>query len=178
MHAGLSPQQAKSVFALDLDGGTFDSSGVTGGFVFNGGLEALALSIAQVLAQQHAGPVAGFGAASASLNVKKGVHWVGRVVEHAAELQPLDGQGQLGGFFFDGEQAGLVAVLLGHVVELAVVGQLAGQVIEGEHNAVERFFLAAELLGSLGVVPDARVFQRGVDGPQTFGFSIVVKGTP
>jgi hypothetical protein len=30
-------------------------------------------------------------------------------------------------------------------------------------HVLERLFLTAEFLGSLGVVPDFRVFQRGVD---------------
>ena len=51
------------------------------------GLEALALAVLQVLAQQHLRPVAGLGAAGAGLDVEEAVARVGRVVEHAAELE-------------------------------------------------------------------------------------------
>jgi hypothetical protein len=66
------------------------------------GLEALALAVLQVLAQQHAGPVAGLGAAGAGLDVDEAVARVGRVAEHAAELELLDRRAQLGGLGLDG----------------------------------------------------------------------------
>jgi hypothetical protein len=55
---------------------------------------------------------------------------------------------------------------------------MALQVGEGDDDAVEQFFLFAQFLGALGVVPDAGVFQAGVDGSQTFEFGIEVKDTP
>ena len=178
MHAGLGAQQAKGVFALDLERGALDAGGIARGFVFDLGLEALALAVAQVLAQQHAGPVAGLGAAGAGLDVDKTVQRVGRVVEHAAEFQALDDLFELGGFVFDVMQAGLVAFILAHLEQLGVVGEFTFQLADGHHHAVERFFLAAQLLGALGVVPDGGVFERGVDGSQAFKFGIVVKDTP
>jgi hypothetical protein len=67
-----------------------DAGHVAVGFVFQRGLEALALAVLQVLAQQHAGPVAGLGAAGAGLDVDEAVQRVGRVVEHAPELEVMN----------------------------------------------------------------------------------------
>ena len=159
VHAGLGAQQAKSVFTLDLDGCALDASGVASGLVFDRDGEAFAFGVAQVLAQQHAGPVAGFGATGPGLDVDKGVQWIGRVVEHAAELEPLDDAGQSRCVGFDGLQAGLVVVVFAHVEQLAVVREFAGERVERDHNAVERFLFAAQFLGALGVVPDGRVFE-------------------
>jgi hypothetical protein len=45
-------------------------------------------------------------------------------------------------------------------------------------HVFERFFFFAEFLGAFGVVPDFRVFQRGVDFVQFSFFGRVVKDTP
>ena len=58
MHTSFGAQQAKGIFALNFDGGAFNASHVACGLVFDRGLEAFAFGIFQVLAQQHAGPVA------------------------------------------------------------------------------------------------------------------------
>jgi hypothetical protein len=44
-------------------------------------------------------------------------------------------------------------------------------------DAVEGLLLLAQLLGALRVVPDARVFERGVDDPQPVSLGIEVKDT-
>jgi hypothetical protein len=75
-------------------------------------------------------------------------------------------------------QAGFVAFLAAHLEQLGVVGQALGQLVEREHHAVELLFFLAQVLGLLGVVPDRRVFQRGVDGSQALGLGSVVKDTP
>jgi hypothetical protein len=75
------------------------------------------------------------------------------------------------------QQAVGVALVLAHRIELGVVGQLGAEVVQRDDNPIERLLLAAELLGALRVVPDGRVFEGRVDGPQAFGFGIVVKDT-
>jgi len=175
--AGLGAQQAEGVFALDLDRGALDARGFTRGLVFDRGLEALAFGVLEVLAQQHAGPVLRLGTACAGLDVDEAVVGVGRVVEHPAELELLDLLAQFLGVVGDGLQARLVAFFLAHLVELGVVGQVTLQALDGQHHAVQRLLFLAQFLGLLGVVPDRRVFQRGVDRPQAFGFGIEVKDT-
>jgi hypothetical protein len=177
VHAGLGAQQAEGVVALDLDGRALDAGGVARGFVLDLRLEALALGVLQVLAQQHAGPVAGLGAAGAGLDVDEGVERVGRVVEHPAEFELLDVGLERGGVIGDGGQAVHVAIGLGHLEELGVVRQPAGEPVERDDHVVEGLLLAAQFLGLLRVVPDGGIFERCVDRPQTFGFGIVVKDT-
>jgi hypothetical protein len=58
---------------------------------------------------------------------------------------------------------GDVAVGLGHLVELAVVGELAAQVVDVGDHRFEQFLLAAQLLRAFRFVPDRRVLERGVD---------------
>ena len=154
------------------------SQSVTGRFVFNCGFETFALGVFQILAQQHAGPVTGLGAAGASLDVDKAVQRVSLVSEHAAELKVCDQRSQFGGFSFDGHQAIVIAFFLAHLKEFKVVGQLAGQVGDGHHHAVQGFFLFAQFLSFFGVIPDRGIFERCVDGSQPFRFGIVVKDTP
>jgi hypothetical protein len=138
VHPGLGAQQAKGVVALDLDGGALDAGGVARGFVLDRRLEALALGVLQVLAQQHAGPVAGLCAAGAGLQVQEAVARVGRLVEHAAELELLDQCGQLGRCLgLDGQQAVVVALVAAHLVQLGVVGELARQVGDRHDHVVQ-----------------------------------------
>ncbi len=178
MHASFGAQQAERVFTVDLDRCALDAGRVAGSFVLNGGRETLAFGIPQVLAHQHAGPVAGFGASGAGLNVDETIQRVGRIVEHPQEFEFLDFRLQLGGIAFDLQQAVFVAFVLAHFKQLGVVCQLGGEPAQRHHDVVERFFLAPEFLCLFRVVPDRRVFQRGVDRPQAFGFGIVVKDTP
>ncbi len=90
MHAGFGAQEAVGVVALDLDGCAADAGDVAVGLFQQFGLEALAFAVLQVLTQQHRGPVAGFGAAGAGLDVDEAVVRVRRIVEHAAELEVGD----------------------------------------------------------------------------------------
>jgi uncharacterized protein YbjQ (UPF0145 family) len=76
------------------------------------------------------------------------------------------------------DQADFVAFILAHLEQLAVVREFAFLLADRHDHAVERLFLAAQLLGASGVVPDGRIFERGVDGSQAFKFGIVVKDTP
>ncbi|MNV08738.1 hypothetical protein D3C71_992090 [compost metagenome] len=177
VHAGFGAQQTIGVFALNFDRGALDAGHVARGFFLDRGLEALAFGVLEVLAQQHARPVAGLGAAGAGLDVHKAVERVGLVAEHAAELQLFDQRAQLGGFGLDGHEARLVAFLLAHLIQLGVVGQLARELVERDDHTGERLLFLAQLLGLLGVVPDRRVFQRCVYRAQAFKFGIEVKDT-
>ena len=96
---------------------------------------------------------------------------------HPAEFELLDVGLEEGGVIGDGGQAVHVGIGLGHLEELGVVRQAAGEPVERDDDVVERLLLAPELLGLLGIVPDRRILERGVDGPQAFGFGIVVKDT-
>ena len=176
VHAGFGAQQAIGVFAFDLDRGALDARHVARGFFLHRGLETLALGVLEVLAQQHAGPVARFGATGAGLDVHKAVQRIGLVAEHAAEFQLFDQRAQLVGFGFDGEQAGFIAFFLAHLVQLGVVGQLARQLVQRDNHTGERLCSLPSSWAFLGR-SRPRVFERCVDGSQTFEFGIEVKDT-
>jgi hypothetical protein len=90
VHAGFGAQPAVGVVALELERGALDAGDVALGLFQHFGLEALALAVAQVHAQQHAGPVlASVPPAPAWMSMKQLLR-VGRVVEHAAELEVGD----------------------------------------------------------------------------------------
>ncbi|OGS89545.1 MAG: hypothetical protein A2061_05305 [Gallionellales bacterium GWA2_59_43] len=48
---------------------------------------------------------------------------------------------------------------------------------QAEHHGFQRFALAAQLLGALGVLPDGRVFGEFADFYQAFLLGIEVKDT-
>jgi hypothetical protein len=72
----------------------------------------------------------------------------------------------------------VVAFFLAHLVQLEVVTEIAREVRQRDYDAVELLFFLAQFLGLLGIVPDRWIFQRGVNGPQTFRLGIEVKDTP
>jgi hypothetical protein len=178
VHAGFGAQVAESVVALHLDRGAADPGGVAFAFFEHFGLVALALAVLQVLTQQHGRPVAGLGAAGAGLDVDEAVARVGRVVEHAPELEFLDRGFKCVRLGLDGLEAVEIPLGLGHLVELEVVREVAPQVVDGLDHGLQRFLLAAQFLGTLGVVPDRGVLERRVDLVQAQGLAVVVKDTP
>jgi hypothetical protein len=141
-------------------------------------LEAVALRPAQVHAQQHLGPVLGLGAAGAGLNVQEGVGAIHVAREHAAELEladaPLEAI-QVGGH---GIQGVGIALLGGHLQQIGSVAQPGVQLLDGDHDLLQRHALATERLGTLGVGPDVRVFELPQDLGQPLLLAGVVKDTP
>jgi hypothetical protein len=116
--------------------------------------------------------------AQSQASVDEAVQRIGRVVEHAPELELLDDRLELARVELDPDQAGLVAVGLRHLVELGVVGEVAGQVVDRLDDGLERALLAAQFLGALRFVPDLRVLERGVDFVEPQRLAVVVKDTP
>src|SRR5690606_34242339 len=70
VYTDLGTQPAKGVFALDVHGGALDPGDFTGGQLHDGRVETAFVGPAQVHAQQDVGPVLGFGAAGAGLDVQ------------------------------------------------------------------------------------------------------------
>jgi hypothetical protein len=145
----VSTQEAIGVFALDLDGGGLDAGHFAVGLFHDLGLEALALAVAQVLAQQHGGPVLGFGTAGAGLDVDEAVVGVHGAVEHAAEFHVFDQLLQGLGIGFDGDDGVFVLFLAGHLEQVARIRQLAVDLDEGMDDRFQRFLFLAEVLGPL-----------------------------
>src|ERR1044071_7545924 len=106
MHTGLAAQQTKSVITFDFDRRAAYARNITRSLFQYLGLKAFAFAITQILAQQHAGPVAGFGSTSASLNVDKAIEGVSRVIKHPPKLQVMHDYFEFFGFTFDCRQSG------------------------------------------------------------------------
>jgi predicted thioesterase len=177
VHAGFGAQEAVGIVALDLDAGAADAGHVAVGLFQQFGLEALALAVFQVLAQQHAGPVAGFGAAGAGLDVDEAVVGVGRVVEHAAEFEVGDQFLRLVEVAFDRRQGVLVVFVARQFEQVAGIGEACLTPDSVPTTASRDFFLAAQGLGALGIVPELRVFEDLVQFGKLFRFAVVVKDT-
>ena len=93
-----------------------------GGLFQDRGLEAAPLAVAQVLAQQHRGPVAGFRAAGAGLDLHEAVAGIGRVVEHPPEFQVLDAFLDLHRVGFQRDDRVVVVLLDRHLEQVGRVG--------------------------------------------------------
>lgn len=161
--ARFGAQVAVCVFAGDLDRRVLDARDVAVGFLEHFGLEALALAVAQILAQQHRRPVARLGAARARLDVDEAVVRVGRVREHPAEFDVGDARLELRRVGFGCDKRFLVAFLVRELEQGLRVAQVVIERGERRDDALERFLLAAERLGVLRVVPDVRIFELLVD---------------
>ena len=77
----------------------------------------------------------------------------------------------------DGCQRGVVVVRVGQLEQLVGVLQTGLDPPQGVDDIFQRFFLAAQILGMLGVVPDVGVLEFGVYDQQAFSFGLVVKDT-
>ncbi len=177
VHTRFGAQEAIGVFALDLDGGGLDAGHFTVGLFQDFSLEALALAVAQILAQQHGSPVLGFGTAGTGLDVDEAVVGVHGAAEHAAEFHVFDQLLQGLGIGFDGDDGVLVLFLACHLEEVTRIGELAVDLDEGVDDRFQRFLFLAEVLGPLLVVPDVGVFQFGVDLFEFLRLHIEVKDT-
>jgi|TARA_B100001059_G_scaffold26987_1_gene21678 hypothetical protein len=72
-----------------------------------------------------------------------------------------------------------LVILFGcHFEQLAGVSKAATHLIKGADNLGQLGALAPQVLGTLGFIPDARVFQLALYFGQTITFVIVVKDTP
>ena len=178
MYAGFGTQPAIGVVALDVNGGALDARHFTFHQLDNLGLEATALSPAQVHTQQHIGPVLGFGATGTSLDIEVGVVGVHFTGEHAAEFELFE-------LFIKALKIGLdlgngafVLFFCGNIQQAFGVFQAGGEVIDGLDYQLKIRALFAQRLRPLGVVPDAWLLQFALNFDQSLTTLIVVKDTP
>jgi len=72
----------------------------------------------------------------------------------------------------------LITLFGSHFEQLAGVSEAAAHFIQGADNLGQLGTLAPQVLGTLGFIPDAGVFQLALYFGQTITFVIVVKDTP
>jgi hypothetical protein len=135
------------------------------------------LGPAQVHAQDHIGPVLGFGATGARLDVEVGIVGIQLAGEHAPEFE-------FGDAFLESPQ---IALDLGHrlgvvfldreVEQFTGIVEPGDQLVEARYDLLERRPLLAQRLGALGFVPDIRLLEFALDFGQALCLAFVVKDT-
>ena len=136
------------------------------------------LAPAQVHAQQHLGPVLGFGAAGTGLDVQIGVGGVHLAGEHAAEFQVGDHALQALQVRFHFRDGGFVALFHRQFKQIAGVTDALTGLVQGGDDVFQLRALLAQGLGPLGLVPDVRQGQFALYFDQSFALLVVVKDTP
>jgi len=178
VHAGFGAQQAKGIFAFDLERCAADASNVAIRLFQDFRLESLAFAVFEVLPEKHACPVAGFSAACASLDVDETIVGIGRIVEHAPEFERGDLRfygAQIGG---NGAKGGIIIFITRHFKQFAGVGERLGDLPQRQHDIFKLFFFLAQFLGALGIVPDFGVFKLETQFFEFCCLGIEVKDTP
>ncbi len=112
------------------------------------------LAVFQVHAQQHGGPVLGFGAAGAGLDFEEAGHRVGRVVEHAAEFEggDLGFQSALSASTASRVSSSLSSLPMANSSRPSFTAVIDG--FENEHDAFQCSLFLAQFLGAFRIVPD------------------------
>ena len=118
------------------------------------GRKTLAVDPAQVHAQQHFGPVLGFGAAGPGVNVDDGVVTVVRAGKHALDLELIQPPPQLFQPVGRFEPGFLVLLLLGQVDEDLDLLQILFQRPPGVQAFFQNIAFPVDFPGLLGVVPE------------------------
>ena len=90
VHAGFSRKQSVGVFSDELDRCGLDARFFAGSFVEDGGVDSFAFRPSQIHAQEHGGPVLGFGAPGAGLDGHDGVEVIGFAGEKRSGLELAD----------------------------------------------------------------------------------------
>jgi hypothetical protein len=178
VNPGFCAQPTEGVVPGDVHGCALDAGDFARGAFDEFALETPRFAPAQIHAQQHFGPVLGFGPTGARLDIEERTGGVHLTAEHALELQIC--QPTLGTVQIRDDSCGsLLVVLLGsQLQEFSSIGQAPFDAAEIVDDALEIDALAAESLGTLGIIPDVCGFELALDLYQTIGFGVVVKDTP
>ena len=130
---------------------------------------------AGVHAQQHLGPVLGFGAAGAGVDLEEAVVGVGLARKQALELEPAEPVPELA-------QRGLrlghglgVALLLGQLGQRQSIREFLLQLALPLDRGREARALAHDRLGALAVTPELRVGGRRAQLVEAFERAVPVK---
>jgi len=158
MHASFRRKQTVGIFTLDPHGGGFYPGALAGLRIDYRSAKALALTPAQVHAQQHFGPILGFGAAGAWLDGENGVEAIAFAGEQRFGFELRDvlvgGVKLLVGIAQDGIALCDVALF---VREMQISVDVAGDAREflfGGDAALRTFTLLKDLLRLFLILPE------------------------
>jgi hypothetical protein len=132
----------------------------------------------QVHSKQHFRPILCFRSAGAGLDINEGVGLVHFAIEHPAELEA----GHLGfnlvqvGFDF-GKRRRIVFVEC-QLQQFVGIRDATGELVKRDYKIFQLCLLASQRACAVLVGPDARVFQFSSLFRESFGRTLIVKGTP
>ena len=178
MDAGFGAQPAEGVVSPHMDRGALESCHVAAGNLDERGFETLVLGPAQVHAQHHLGPVLGFGAAGARLDIEVGVGLIHLAGEHAPEFQGFEFLQQRRKLGVGFAQQFLVTFVTGKFEPLAQLPRPCVELIDGGYRGGEFRLFAAQGLGPGGLFPDRRLGEFKLDLGEPLTLGGIVKDTP
>ena len=153
---------AIGVLALDQQRRRLDPRLLAGMVVDQLDLHAVPLGPAGIHPLQHAGPVLALGPAGPGIDLDVAVVGVRLAGEQRGDLVALGPLGQLGQRPSAVVDQRVVALRLGHLDQLDGVGQLALDLARRPDRLVQPAPLAHHFLRRLGIVPQARLLDPGV----------------
>ena len=169
--AALGLAVAVGVFARDQHRGALDAGGFARQRVGDIDLPAARLGPALVHAQEHARPIARFGAARARVDAQDAVALVVRAVEEYLQLQGvqlLEEPGQVPLEFLSRFWPGPVPARPAQLDHHAEIVELLFRLEQRLDLVAEGVGLVDELLGLLAIVPELLRRHQGVDFAQAF----------
>ncbi len=179
VHAGLGPQPAVRVVALEFHGGALHARHLAGIRVDHLAREATRGAPAQVHAQEHLRPVLRLGTAGAGLDVEEGAVRVHLATKHALELEAAHVAFEPLGILADVACGGLIALPLGELEELGRVGYALGGALDlaRRRRSAGRARLPSSCARS-GLRPDRRVLELPPYFLEALLLAVVLKETP
>ncbi len=167
--AGLGLEPAVGVGAGNLVGDRADAGLLARALGDELDLHAVAFGPPDVHAGEHRRPVAALGAAGAGVDLEEGVVAVGLAVEQRLDLALRRLLAQAADRRLGVGDNGLVALGLGELDHLALVGEFALQRMVLVQRVGERLAVAHQPLRPRRVVPELRVLRHGVELFQPVG---------
>jgi hypothetical protein len=137
VNACFRAQEAVRVFAFDLDRRALDAGHIALGLFEHLGLEPFALTVTQILAQQHRRPIARLGAAGPSLNIDERIVRIGRIGKHPPEFHVGNAMFERPCIGLAGDERLVVVFFARHLEKILRIAQMVIERGKGEHHAFQ-----------------------------------------
>ena len=138
----------------------------------------MAFAPARIHALEHLRPILAFGAARAGVDFDIGAVGVGLAGEQGGDLVALGALGEVGEAADAVIDQGLVALALGELDQFDRVGELALDRARRGDRLLEPAAFAHNLLRRLGIVPQRRILDHGVELVEPLERAVPVEEAP